>query len=660
MLEQHLRVAGDRHQRVVEVVGEAARHLAHRVQALLLDDRALGAVQLDGHRGLLGDAVGQAQIVHREGVCVPHPRDRENAEQLVTDLHGLDEQRGVRQQVEGGLVEAWVGLAVARLQRGPQALDQVDERIVRSQREAGERLAQVAGQVVAGERDEAVPAAGHAPCHAGVGAQDPHHLPGGPSDRLGEIGGGADRLADREQRLGLLQPLLDLVVQPRLLQRHRGLGRQRGGQPDLVVGEDVQRLEVVQDQDARGAALVDERHHEGRLGLEEADPARRHAGVAARIGDHHRLLPPDRLQQERGHLLETEGAEGLGPVARGPGGSLVGELRADRDHELPRLVAQEDRAAVDAAGPRGPVGDHLEQLLLLERGADGLGDLEHPVGLLGALLDRLEGLAELLGGPLQLLGPLGRTVRGGAGLGANAAVAAPGGGQEDQAQHPTGGERHHPREVAPALEGGLHAERDVRELDHAHHAGRSRTVDRDVEVARARRGEGLPGGARGRGGGEAHRHPTREGLSQLDAVGVLADHARLHRPHHVPLRVPHLDLHDAGQIAHEASALVGPALGAARALAREQLGEAAAVDRAPGDGRGLRPLRFGDHLVQEPAQAQAERAGEQRDADQPEQDGTGEPAQRYPRHDGLPWRSSAPRLATSSGRRSAETGRAKK
>ncbi len=55
-----------------------------------------------------------------------------------------------------------------------------------------------------------------------------------------------------------------------------------------------------------------------------------------------------------------------------------------------------------------------------------------------------------------------------------------------------------------------------------------------------------------------------------------------------------------------------------------------------------------------------ERAGEGGDPDQPNHESAGEPAQGQPSHEGLPLRSSAPRLARSSGTRSPETGRAKK
>ena len=572
MLEQHLRVAGDRYQRVVEVVGEAARHLADRVEPLLLDDVPLRAVQLDRHRRLLGDAVGEAQVVHREGVRVAHPGDGEDAQELVADLDRLDQERRLGQELERGLVEARVRLAIARVQRGAQALHEVEQRVVRGQRQARERLAQVARDVVARERDEAVAAARHAPGHAGVGAQDTHHFPSGPADGLGEIGGRADGLADREQCLGLLQALLDLVVEPRLLESHRGLGGQRGGEPDLLLGEHVERLEVVQDEHARGPALVDQRHHQRGLGLEEPDPTLRHARVAARVGDDHRLLAPHRLQEERGHLLEREGAKGLRAIRAPRGTRAVGELRADRDHELARLVAQEDGAAVYSASARGAMRDDLEQRLLLDRRADGLGHLEHPVGLLGPLLHRLERVAELLGGALQLLGALHRALRGRAGLGHRATVAAPGGGEQDQAEDPSGAEGDVPGEQAPPLVRLVHAQRRLGELDDADHAHGARAIDGDEEIGHVGRDEALGLHVRRGHRGEPDRHPAAHGVTQLLAVGALADQPGLHRPDHGALRVPDLDVDDAGQLSHEARAFLGPALGAARALAREQLG----------------------------------------------------------------------------------------
>ncbi len=604
-------------------------------------------------------SMGQAHVVHREGVGLADPGDREDAEQLVADLDRLDQQRGVGHQVQGRLVEARVRLAVARLQRGAEALDQVDERIVGGQGQAGERLAQLPRHVVAGERDEAVPAAGHAPRDAGVGAEDAHHLAGRAADGLGEVRGRADRLADREQRLGLLQPLLDLVVQARLLERDRGLGGQGGGEPDLFLGEDVEGLQVVQDEDTGGAALVDERHHQRRLGLEETDPALRHPGVAPGVGDDDRLLAAHRLQQEGRHLLERQGAQGLGAVAARLRGGLVGELRADRHHELARLVAQEDRAAVDAAGARGSVGDDLEELLLLERGADGLRHLEHPVGLLRALLDRLQGLPELLGRALQLLGAVGRALGRRAGLRADPSMAPPRRGEQDQAEAAAGGQRDDPRDLAPALVSRIHAQRHLRQLHHADHARCARGVDRHVQVGDVGRDEVLGGGGGRRQRGEPHRHPAREGVPQLLALGVLPDRPGLHGPHHVALGIPHLDLNDARKVAHESGALVGPALGAARALAGQQLRQAAAIHRSLGDRRGLGPLRLGGHHVEEPAQPDAEGAGEDRDPGQADEDGAQQRPERYPRHEGLPCRSSASRLDSSSGKRSAETGRAK-
>ncbi len=385
-----------------------------------------------------------------------------------------------------------------------------------------------------------------------------------------------------------------------------------------------------------------------------------HPRVAARVGDDHRLLAPHRLQQERGHLLERERAEGLGAVRAAGRARAVGELRADRDHELARLVAQEDRAAVYSASARGAVRDDLEQGLLLDRRADGLGHLEHPVGLLGALLHRLERVAQLLGGALQLLGALHRALRGRAGLGHRAPVAAPGRGQEDQAEDPTGAEGDVPGEQAPALVRLVHAQRRLGELDHADHARGARAVDGDEEVGHVGRDEAL--GLRVRRGhrGEPDRHAAVDGVTQLVAVGALADQPGLDRPHHGALRVPDLDVDDAGQLPHEARALLGPALGAARVLAREQLGQPAPVHRALGDRGGLGPLRLGDRHLEEPRQADPERAGEGHDPDQPHHEGAGEPAQGQPSHEGLPLRSSAPRLARSSGTRSPETGRAKK
>ncbi len=659
MLEQHLRVAGDRHQRVVEVVGEPARHLADRVEALLLDDVPLRTVQLDGHRGLLGDAVGQAQVVHREGVRVAHPGDGEDAQELVADLDRLDQERCLGQELERGLVEARVRLAVARVQRGAQALHEVEQRVVRGEGQARERLAQLTRHVVARERDEAVTAARHAPRHAGVGAENTHHFSSRPADGLGEIGGRPDGLADREQRLGLLQALLDLVVEPSLLERHRGLGRERGGEADLLVGEHVERLEMIQDQHARGPALVNERDHQCGLGLEEPHPALWYPRVAARVGDDHRLLPPHRLPEERGHLLERERAEGLGAVRAAGRARAVGELRAHRNHELPRLVAQEDRAAVDAARARRAVRDDLEQRLLLDRRADGLGHLEHPVGLLGALLHCLEGIAELLGGALQLLGALHRAMRGRAGLGHCAPVTAPGGGQEDQAEDPPGAERDVPGEHAPALVGLVHAQGRLGELDHPDHARGARAVHGHEEVGDVGRDEALRLRVRRGHRREPDRHAAADGVAQLVAVGALADEPGLDRPYHRALRVPDLDVDDAGQLADEARALLGPALGAARVLAREQLGQPAPVHRALGDRGGFGPLRLGDRHLEEPRQPDPEGAGEGHDPDQPHHEGPGEPAQGQPSHEGLPLRSSAARLARSSGTRSPATGRAK-
>src|SRR4029077_3275147 len=153
--------------------------------------------------------------------------------------------------------------------------------------------------------------------------------------------------------------------------------------------------------------------------------------------------------------------------------------------------------------------------------------------------------------------------------------------------------------------------------------------------------------------------PAREGVPQILALGVLPDRPGLHRPHHVALGIPHLDLNDARKVAHESGALVGPALGAARALAGQQLRQAAAIHRSLGDRGGLGPLGLGGHHVEEPAQPDAEGAGEDRDPGQADEDGAQQRPERYPRHEGLPCRSSASRLDSSSGKRSAETGRAK-
>src|SRR5712691_7440695 len=73
VIEEDVGIAGDGHQGVVEVMGDATRHLAERVQALLPADLLFRSPQLHRHGELTARAGEQADLVVLERVSLTDP-----------------------------------------------------------------------------------------------------------------------------------------------------------------------------------------------------------------------------------------------------------------------------------------------------------------------------------------------------------------------------------------------------------------------------------------------------------------------------------------------------------------------------------------------------------------------------------------------------------
>ena len=118
-------------QRVVDLVGDVRRQLTDRGELGGLDQLGLRLLELRhllldalvearvlrGDRRLERDALRQLELVGREAVRIPEPGDGEAADGLALPAHRLHEQRLVGQDPGDRMGEAWVALAVVRVDR---------------------------------------------------------------------------------------------------------------------------------------------------------------------------------------------------------------------------------------------------------------------------------------------------------------------------------------------------------------------------------------------------------------------------------------------------------------------------------------------------------------------------------------------------------------
>ena len=88
--------------------------------------------------------------------------------------------------------------------------------------------------MVAGHEAELLAPARDTPYRTHVGPEGPDDLASGLSHCLGEVERGGEDLHHGQERLRLLEPLGDLLIKPRLVQRRRGLGGERRGKLNLM------------------------------------------------------------------------------------------------------------------------------------------------------------------------------------------------------------------------------------------------------------------------------------------------------------------------------------------------------------------------------------------------------------------------------------------
>jgi hypothetical protein len=192
---------------------------------------------------------------------------------------------------------------------------------------------------------------------------------------------------DRE----LASVVLDLAKQPCVLDRQRGLRRERLQQLDRA-GIELARLPAVDDEPAEQATFPQQRHRE------ERPIAQPHQQVAdttavfalvAYVRDHDRIA--GRRQPAKRTLVacDRRGAQSLHQLVRQPVGRMQPEL-------LPPFVELVDRSAFRGRQVVGPRHDGRKHRLQVEGRTDRLTDL-------GQGLKLLDGTRQLRGPLLQLL-----------------------------------------------------------------------------------------------------------------------------------------------------------------------------------------------------------------------------------------------------------------
>ena len=212
------------------------------------------------------------------------------------------------------------------------------------ERRIAEALEPLARHPVAGQGAEQPPARVEEIGADHVGRQRLRHLAGHPAHRF--IGREVVREdpAHREQRFGLPQPLLGLLpaplglaVEPGVLQRHRGLIGERGGEPEVAL---VERpvFRVGHEQAADHAVLDQERE--------------RHAGPVRRLLDR----PP-----EVGGQHDARIGQHVRGVGRPPSRRATPIRPGSGGEDQPGRKAGADVAGAGHDHQRAAVGDHLEE-----------------------------------------------------------------------------------------------------------------------------------------------------------------------------------------------------------------------------------------------------------------------------------------------------------
>jgi hypothetical protein len=178
---------------------EGPRHLG----VLLLGGEEPGV--RDGEAGLTPDALDEPQLLRRERPCLGPPEEQQPADRRVLGDHRHEEQRPGRQARQQRRFEARVGGRVRRHHRLPRRPGLLEEPVAAQRDHERVGVAQVPGNVVAGDGAERDVVGLGEECPGGVRAERARGLARDAPQHLREVQGRAESLAHAEEGLGLPQ-----------------------------------------------------------------------------------------------------------------------------------------------------------------------------------------------------------------------------------------------------------------------------------------------------------------------------------------------------------------------------------------------------------------------------------------------------------------------
>ena len=203
---------------------------------------------------------------------------------------------------------------------------------------------------------------------------------GDPAQHRIEVERRGDRLRDAGEHLGLPAPALALLVQPRVLERERGLMRERLHELDLP---DRKRPDVVAIGDERAEHPLADEERDGQhgpvaLGLD---------GGARRLGEIERRIVQQVGRPDRAPLGDRGGCRAVARVQRTHGRKRAGHPAARREERrgVGMIgVHQRDRGPLCAEQRAGAVDDQRQDPLELQRRGDRAAELGERLGFLSA------------------------------------------------------------------------------------------------------------------------------------------------------------------------------------------------------------------------------------------------------------------------------------
>ena len=176
----------------------------------------------------------EADLLALEGVPLTDPREGQETHEFFRPLDWLQHERLVGNEPSQGVVEAMVGLTIGCVDRALGPLQALDDIVLHRHGRLGYGRAEIRRDMIAGHEAELLASARDTPHPAHVGPEGPGDLASGLSHRLGEVGGRGEYLHHGQERLRLPEPVGDLLIKPRLVQRRRGLGGERRGKLNLM------------------------------------------------------------------------------------------------------------------------------------------------------------------------------------------------------------------------------------------------------------------------------------------------------------------------------------------------------------------------------------------------------------------------------------------